>query len=139
MDGSKGNGFYAMRKRSEIDQPTPSMAEMDQAMRESEAESEKPKPRTGTALPEAALARFIDFHPGDHLTITIGQELYSPIKYATFTVGPFAATVVVRPNETGAQAAMRCYRILLELNEAEFQIAWSRHLERATTVKHRKD
>lgn len=82
------------------------------------------------AMPAAALARYADFGPGDQLGITIGAELYSPVKYNTFEIGPFSATVVVRPGETGADAAARCYRVLLELNEAEFQIAWGRHRER---------
>lgn len=85
-------------------------------------------------MPQHALERYADFAPGDTIGITLGAELYSPIKYNTFTVGPFSATVVVRPEETGADAAMRCYRVLLELNEAEFQIAWGRQRERVTTI-----
>lgn len=113
-----------MRRRSEIesvkDKPEP--------------EVDHPVDRSALRMPEAALKRYAEFHPGDQLSITIGAEKYSPVKYRSFDVGPFSATVVVRPDETGADAAMRCYRVLLELNEAEFQIAWQRHRERLTKV-----
>ena len=85
-------------------------------------------------IPMPALERYADFAPGDTIGITLGAELYSPVKYNTFTVGPFSATVVVRPGETGADAAMRCYRVLLELNEAEFNIAWGRQRERMDKI-----
>ncbi len=90
-------------------------------------------------IPAVALARYADFAPGDQLTITLGQELYSPVKYFTFTVGPFAATVTVRPDESGADAAMRCYRVLLELNESEFNIAWQRHRDRIAKMPKQRD
>lgn len=98
--------------------------------------AEKPRTEAEVAvrLPVHALERYADFSPGDSIGITLGAELYSPVKYNTFTVGPFSATVVVRPGETGADAAMRCYRVLLELNEAEFNIAWGRQRERLTKM-----
>ncbi len=106
-----------MRKRSEISA-------------ESIASESEPKPDPNPPIPRAALERFADFSPGDTISIALGREMYSPVKYRNFEIGPFSATVVVRPGETGADAAMRVYRVLLELQEAEFQIAWGRHKER---------
>ena len=81
-------------------------------------------------IPVAALAKFSDLREGESVSITLGAEMYSPVQYRNFSVGPFSGTVVVRPGETGADAAMRLYRVLLELNEAEFQVAWGRHKDR---------
>lgn len=108
------------------------MAAMDRAMYDGEKEelAARTEREIAVRIPQPALERYADFAPGDTIGITLGAELYSPVKYNTFTVGPFSATVVVRPNETGADAAMRCYRVLLELNEAEFNIAWGRQQER---------
>lgn len=106
-------------------------------MRRRTEETSEPVVETPTApasvddrIPAAALARFVDLQEGESVSITLGEEMYSPVKYRHFSVGPFSGTVVVRPGETGADAAMRLYRVLLELNEAEFQIAWGRHKSR---------
>ncbi len=126
-----------MRKRTEV---APTAEAVKQAVKDigSIADQCLPGIRTeaelGARLPVQALERYADFAPGDSIGITIGAELYSPVKYNTFTVGPFSATVVVRPGETGADAAMRCYRVLLELNQAEFDIAWGRQRARLTEL-----
>lgn len=107
-----------MRKREE-----PKQVEVEQA------ETLAAAPRV-ERLTKQELERYAEIYPGESVSITIGAEMYSPVKYHNFEIGPFSATVIVRPGETGADAVQRCYRILLELNEAEFQIAWNRHRER---------
>lgn len=128
-----------MRKRSEVGRAPlypdgfPGEKSADTAEK---TPSGNPSPVTYQApgIPADALAGYAALGPGDQLSITIGREKYSPTKYNTFEIGPFSATVTVRPHETGDQAAMRCYRTLLELSEAEFNIAWGRHLERLKKI-----
>lgn len=38
------------------------------------------------------------------MTATWGREVFTPVKFHTFEVGPFSATVVVRKGESGSAA-----------------------------------
>lgn len=76
---------------------------------------------------------------GEAISITLGPEVYSPVKYGTFTVGPFSATVVIQQGETTADAVQRCYRVLAELNEVEFNLAWDRYKTRLSKMPKRND
>lgn len=48
----------------------------------------------------------------DAVTVTWGEEKYTPVPYQTFGVGPFSATVAVAPGESDAAALERAYAVL---------------------------
>jgi hypothetical protein len=83
-----------------------------------------------TRAAAAVSASDVEGRAGEAISLTLGPEVYSPVKYNTFTIGPFSATVVIQPGETTADAVTRCYRVLAELNEVEFNLAWDRHKSR---------
>lgn len=87
----------------------------------------------------AEAAKHVDLRPGERLTVRLGAELFSPVKYNTFEVGGFAAEVIVREDETGEDAFLRAYRLLARLDEAEFALAWDRFKGRLReTTKERR-
>ena len=67
---------------------------------------------------------------GDALSVTLGPETFTPVKYNTFTVGPITAKTNVRDGETGEQAWQRLHRFCDELFEVEFQITSKRYVDR---------
>lgn len=98
-----------------------------------------PAPVVDTALHATSMAAATQsaddsLSEGERLTLTVGKESYSPIKYQSFEVGPFQTTIIVRAGETASQAVQRGYRVLLELQEAEFQLAWGRHRARSAVM-----
>jgi hypothetical protein len=53
------------------------------------------------------------------ITVTWGQETFTPKQFHTFHVGPFVATGAIRPDETRAQAMERLYEDLRLFAEKE--------------------
>lgn len=58
----------------------------------------------------------------DEITVTWGQEAYTPVSYNTFHVGPFSMTTKIQAGETQAQAFQRAYIFL----ESQAKIAFRR-------------
>ena len=67
---------------------------------------------------------------GDEVTVTAGRETYTPIRFHTFEVGPFAVTTRVRQGETGQQAFERATRFLQRLFVVEHEKKLAQFLER---------
>lgn len=118
-----------MRTRSEA---RPARSEPDQVgtrvpTRQPAVETASPSVQATRA---ASAVAALEGRADEAISLTLGPEVYSPVKYNTFTIGPFSATVVIQPGETTADAVTRCYRVLAELNEVEFNLAWDRHKSR---------
>lgn len=64
-----------------------------------------------------AIADADELREGETVTATWGAEKYTPVanSYSTFEVGPFTATVAVRPGETRSSALRRAYAELEEV------------------------
>lgn len=77
-------------------------------------------------LPDGAVEnakREIDFtlQEGDEIAFTFGAETFSPVKYNTFSVGPFTIKSVVRPGESAKDAYVRIRTAAGVMFEAEFE------------------
>lgn len=72
---------------------------------------------------------------GDVITVTHGPETFTPIKYHTFTIGPFTANTHVLPCETAADAYRRAMSELRKLMEAEFEARCRGYLERVKATR----
>jgi hypothetical protein len=59
---------------------------------------------------------------GDWVEATAGKELFFPIKFQSFEVGPITVGVHTREGETYATAFMRASLAAEELFEAEFEV-----------------
>lgn len=46
------------------------------------------------------------------ITIVYGEEVYSPVTYNNYKVGPYTYTTTIRPGETFEQAFERGYNLL---------------------------
>lgn len=47
---------------------------------------------------------------GERVEVTWGEELFQPVQYNSFRVGPIKATTVVGPGETVGEAVVRLHR-----------------------------
>lgn len=56
------------------------------------------------------------------VTVTWGEEVYSPISYNTLKVGPLSYTTTVKDNETPYEAGVRAMAVVQELFAEQFQI-----------------
>lgn len=56
---------------------------------------------------------------GEPVTSTWGEELYSPVQFNTFRVGPFSATTKIRSGETREDALARVNRDLDAIAKVE--------------------
>jgi hypothetical protein len=59
--------------------------------------------------------------PGESFTLTWGKELFSPVQYVNFEVGPFHVNIVIRPDETQEEAIARGNLFLTSLARADFE------------------
>lgn len=57
------------------------------------------------------------------ITLTYGEQLFAPIQYNSFRVGPFTLTVTVRPGETASAATARGLKVLGEVAAAAYKEA----------------
>ncbi len=71
---------------------------------------------------------------GDAITITLGAETFSPVKYFTFTVGPISGTTIVMPGESSDEAYLRLSSNLLAMFECEFATKCEQFLDRLRDV-----
>ncbi len=51
----------------------------------------------------------IEMDPGDRITLTLGEETYTPGSGGSFTVGPIQLSVTVREGENNDDAYLRAY------------------------------
>jgi len=70
--------------------------------------------------------------PGDEVSVTIGRELYSPIRYQTFEVGPYTVVTKVRPGETAREAFARARAVAQEAWDQEFEEKVGQHGDRVS-------
>ena len=56
------------------------------------------------------------------MSVTLGSETFSPVKYNTFSVGPITVRVKVRQGEGAADAYARARRMAEVAFEAEFEL-----------------
>jgi hypothetical protein len=73
-------------------------------------EARRPAPEVPRA--NDAVGRTIANHTedvGQSVEVTWGEELFQPLQFNTFRVGPFRATTVVRKGESVAQAMLRMH------------------------------
>jgi len=50
---------------------------------------------------------------GDEITVTVGAQTFSPVRYNSFTVGPFSMKTIVKENETLDEAFARAHGWLM--------------------------
>lgn len=59
--------------------------------------------------------------PGDEVEVSWGQATYTPVKFCTFTTGPFSARTTVREGETAEQARGRLLGFLRRTADEAFE------------------
>ena len=62
-----------------------------------------------------------DLDEGDELSVTVGREVFTPVKFQTFDVGPCTATVKLRKNESVRDAMLRASNVAHSLFRAEYE------------------
>lgn len=109
------------RKRSEAAAPAPGLA-----------------PPTGSRQPDPAPRRepaaADPADVGEEVVHTSGEELYAPVQFNSFRVGPMSRRTVVRPGETVAQAYQRAAGDCEDAMLQEFNRKLDAYLERLTKV-----
>lgn len=63
-----------------------------------------------------------DLHEGDSFTVTHGKEVFTPIKFHTYEVGPLSVSVTIRKGESVTDAYTRARRFLETAFQAEFEL-----------------
>jgi hypothetical protein len=86
--------------------------------------------------PTMKVQRWTD-EPIDDVTVTWGEEVYSPVQYNSFRLGPYSMTTAVRPGETRAQAFERAYDDLERLAAASFAKKREAFFKNLGTLKHK--
>ena len=69
--------------------------------------------------------------PGDTITVTYGKELFAPIQYHSFEIGPFTYTTQIQENEDAEIAATRAYAFLMKVARATFVTKMTEFKQRA--------
>lgn len=103
-----------------------SIAALEQ--RVANAQAGKQPARTGGPVPDKAF-------PGDTVTFTVGRELFAPVKYNTFEVGPISVTTTVGPGETMADAFARAHAMAYVMFESEFHLKRVQYFERMASIE----
>jgi hypothetical protein len=85
-----------------------------QALRDQEVKNQEAAKRRNGLGPGSAIA-------GDSVTVTSGQDTFTPLPYNTFHVGPFTCTTLVQPGETRAQAMQRAQQTVDEHHRLSFE------------------
>lgn len=75
-----------------------------------------------------------DLSAGDEVRVQIGPEVFSPIRYHTFTVGPVSVSTKVRPGESAEEAHVRAWSIAEVAFEAQFSTCLQQFLDRVREV-----
>jgi hypothetical protein len=68
---------------------------------------------------EPPLLMDASLHPANEVTVSWGEELFTPAPYNSFRVGPFSIKGVVLPGETQLAAMTRLYKELCVFAEQE--------------------
>jgi hypothetical protein len=66
---------------------------------------------------------------GERVEVTWGAELFQPVQYNDFRVGPFSASTIVRPRESIAEATVRLHREISVAAQHAFEEKSARYLE----------
>lgn len=77
--------------------------------------------------------------PGDVVTVTKGKEVFFPVKFNGFDVGPLSATTVIREGEDSGEAYSRARSSLEVLFRVEYELAAKEYFERLADVQARAD
>ena len=64
------------------------------------------------------------------VTVTLGKELFCPVQYYSFEVGPYSITTQVREGETVEEACTRARKRLEAVQAEDFELKLRGHLER---------
>jgi len=67
---------------------------------------------------------------GDTITLSMGAETFSPVKYNPFVVGPFQVTIAVRKGETTSDALLRGKKVLHSIFREAFEAVSRGHNDR---------
>lgn len=59
--------------------------------------------------------------PGTEITVTWGEETFSPVQYNSFRIGGHSITVLVNQNETALDAWKRGWALLERAAEIQFE------------------
>ena len=62
-----------------------------------------------------------DLDEGDEISVTVGREVFTPVKFQTFDVGPCSATVRLRKGESVRDAMLRASNVARSLFRAEYE------------------
>lgn len=116
-----------MRKRTETASKTPTgepnQPEVSENLDTVEPSVRLTREQVALSLLESKRASFsTGATVGDVLKVTKGKELFAPIKYFSFEVGPLAIETQVREGETIVDTYARACTALEELFEVEFSI-----------------
>lgn len=104
-----------------VSQPPPKSPSAASALKQAGRELRQDHPLTD----EGVLA--------DSLTLQLGPETFSLVKYNSFTVGPVTVTVKAGQGETGVQLYEKAKRLLNQLFVLEYEDALTRYLEHIRT------
>lgn len=67
----------------------------------------------------------------EEITVTLGEQVFAPVSYNSFRVGPFSYTTKIGPNETENMAFDRAHNYLMECSRraytAERKLFWDRY------------
>jgi predicted ATPase len=66
----------------------------------------------------------------DRVSVTAGPEVYTPVRFNSFAVGPIRVDTAVLPGETVEDAHRRAYLHAHVLMEVEWNVALETHLRR---------
>lgn len=50
---------------------------------------------------------------GDTITVTLGEQVFAPIQYNSFRVGPFSCTTTIKEGESPEAAYTRAHNFLI--------------------------
>jgi len=64
------------------------------------------------------------------VTVTLGKELFCPVQYYSFEVGPYSLTTQIREGETVEEACARARKRLEVVQAEDFELKVRGHLER---------
>lgn len=106
-----------------------------------QADEEAAREDARTKLKMAAATNHIKSHPvegiGRTIAVTMGRELFSPVQYTSFEVGPISVTTGIEHGETIGQAYARLRADLTAIFKTEYDIKIVEFLERMKASKGR--
>lgn len=64
------------------------------------------------------------------ITVTYGAQTFSPVRYNSFTVGPFSYTTIQKPDETLVQAYQRAWEYLQKIASHNYTLVRAEYYSR---------